>query len=79
MKIGVSASVSVVEREKFAKNDNWNFWIWFLLSKNGRFVAHISFSKNALLKPLFYSVFGRAFFGQVSKRDILDTHQKGKN
>ena len=50
----------------------------FLLSKNGRFVTHISFSKNALLKPLFLWYFlGARFFGQVvKKRDFLDTRQK---
>ena len=41
----------------------------FFSSKNGRFVTHICFSKNALLKPLFYSVFlGARFFGQVVKK-----------
>ena len=39
------------------------------LSKNGRFVTHICFSKNALLKPLFYSVFCvRAFLAKLSKK-----------
>ena len=44
----------VVQREeKGKKNDNWNFWIWVFLSNAGRFVTHICFSKNALLKSLF--------------------------
>ena len=44
----------------------------FLLSKHGRFVTHICFSKNGLLKPTFYSVLGaRAFWVKLSK-NVLD-------
>ena len=41
----------LVNDKKGKKNDNWNFRFCFL-SKNGRFVTHIHFSKNALLKSL---------------------------
>ena len=44
-----------------------------------RFVTHLSFSKNALLKPLFIVFFLCAFFGQCVKKGILDAHQKKKN
>ena len=43
----------VVREEKGQKNDNWNFWIWDFLSKNGRFVTQNCFPQNGLLKPLF--------------------------
>ena len=56
------------EKEKGKKNDNWNFWICYL-SKNGRFVTHICFSKNALLKPLFLLCFlGARFLAKLSKK-----------
>ena len=69
----------VVERdEKGKKNDNWHFWIWDFLSKNGRFVTHICFSKNALLKPLFYSVFWVRAFVELSKKGKFWTPTKNK-
>ena len=86
-KIGGSTNVCLFLVEKKEKNkkeknrqtdDNWNFWFWFL-SKNGRFLTQICFSKDALLKPLFYSVFWlRPFLAKWSKREISDTHQKKK-
>ena len=54
-KIVVSANfgVFVVEREKRAKKMITGIpGFGFFLSKNGRFVTHNCFSKNALLKPL---------------------------
>ena len=47
------------------------------LSKNGRFVTHICFSTKPCWNPCFYSVFWvHAFWAKVSKKEILDTHQK---
>ena len=49
------------------------------LSKNGRFVTHICFSKVPCWNPNFYSFFGCAlFWPSCQKREILDTHQKTK-
>ena len=68
------------EKKRAKENDNWNFWIWLFLPKNGRFVKRNSFSKNALLKPLFFIVFfGCALSGpSCQKREFLDTPQKMK-
>ena len=41
------------EKKIGKKNDNWNLWILFFWSKNGRFVTHNCFSKKKGLKPLF--------------------------
>ena len=68
----------VVERERNRQNnDNWNFRFWVFWSKNGRFVTHICFSKNALLKPLFYSV--RAFWAKLPKKRHFGHPPKMKN
>ena len=50
-------------KKKDQTNDNWNFWIWFLGSQNGRFVTHNCFSKVCSLKPLFSLFWGCARFG----------------
>ena len=50
------------------------------LSKNGLFVTHNCFSKNALLKPQFYSVLGCALSGpSCQRREFLDTPPKNEN
>ena len=79
-KIGVSANscIFLAERAKYRQknSDNWNFWFGVFVQK-WPFVTHISFSKNALLKPLFLLVFARVLFWPSSqKREISDTHQK---
>ena len=72
--------VFVFEREKRQKNDNWNFWIWVFLSKNGRFVTHNFFPQKIGWNPYFYSVFGCAFSGpRCQKRQFVDTLLKKKN
>ena len=79
-KIGVSAKCwfFVVAREEAKKITGISELVF--LSKTGRFVTHICFSKNALLNPLFIVFFGCALFGpSCQKREILDTHQKKKN
>ena len=69
----------VVEREEKGKKMITEIYEFGFLSKNGRFVTHICFSKNTCWNPYFYSVFWvRAFWAKVSKKEILDTHQKGK-
>ena len=47
----------------------------FFWSKKGRLVTHNRFSKNGLLKPHCYSVWGARFSAKLSKREILDPHQ----
>ena len=69
----------VVEREeKGKKNDNWNFWIWGFLSKNGRFLTHICFSKCLAETPIFIVFFWCACFGQVVKKRNLGHPPKTK-
>ena len=67
------------EREKRQeKNDNWNFRIWFFLSKNGRFVTHNFFPKKKKAEtPIFIVFLGARFLGQgVKNRQFLDTLSK---
>ena len=49
------------------------------LSKNGRFVTHICFSKNALLKPLLLKGFlGARFLAQLSRKGNFEHPPKTK-
>ena len=71
----------VFEREKRQeKNDNWNFWIWIFLSKNGRFVTHNFFPQKIGWNPYSYSVFGCAFSGpRCQKSNFWISCQKKEN
>ena len=68
----------VVEREKKSQtNDNWNFWIWVLFVQKWPFRdAYLSFEKCLAETPISIMFLGARFFGQVVKREILDTPQK---
>ena len=71
----------VVEREqKRQTKDNWNFWFWFFCTKMAVSWRTSVFQTKPCWNPYFYSVFWvRAFWAKVSKKEILDTHQKRKN
>ena len=61
--------LSLLKEKKIGKNMTTGISGFVFLSKSGRFVTQISFSKNTLLKPLFYSVLGvRACLAKLSKR-----------
>ena len=67
------------ERTKPPKNDNWNFRLWVLLSKNGRLVTQICFQKHGLLNPpppIFIVFFWGSLFGQVVKKREIWTPTK---
>ena len=59
------------EEKRQEKNDNWNFWIWVFLSKNGRFVTHNFFPKKIGWNPYFYSVFGCTFSGPRCQKKAI--------
>ena len=65
------------KEKKRARNDNWDFGVCLLESKNGRFVTvDCFFSEIGWLKPLFLQCFLSArFLDQVVKKGSLDKKQ----
>ena len=68
----------LLEDKKTKQNDSWNFWFWFIWSKNGRFVTHIGFQQTCFAETPYFIVFlGAHFLAKLSKKEIGDPHQKG--
>ena len=64
------------EEKRPKKKDNWNFWIW----QRWPFRDAYLFFKKCLAETLVFIVFLCArFWAKLSKKEILDTHQKKKN
>ena len=59
----------LLEDKKTKQNDSWNFWFWFIWSKNGRFVTHIGFQQTCFAETPYLKVFlGAHFLAKLSKK-----------